>query len=111
MTVMLLTNKSSQGGERSPVSMIALIGECSLATDLTCALAHSKTIAVKHWETLAQFALAQQQETSNVALVVSLSAFCQPAFDHRVQSWCKQRHLALLRIGIWQHEAVIGPFV
>ncbi len=113
MTVIPLANTSSQSGDLSntSVSMIALIGDRSLATDLTGALAHSRTIAVKQWETLDQFIRANQQETSNTALVVALSAFCQPIFDRRVQSWCKEQHLALLRIGVWQHEVVIGPFV
>ena len=113
MTMIPLGNITSQRGDRngSPLSMIALIGDHSLAVNLTHALAHNKTIAVRHWDTLNQFACANQQETSNVGLVVALSAFCQPVSDCHVQSWCKEQHLALLRIGIWQHEAVIGPFV
>jgi len=50
-------------------------------------------------------------EAIKPVLIVALSSSCQPAFDRRVQQWCKERKLALVRIGIWQHEAVIGPFV
>jgi ribosomal protein S12 methylthiotransferase accessory factor len=90
---------------------IALVGDALLAKDLQQAWIGLGTIHLQHWQTLEQFAEAYQPETAQVALVIALSACCNPAFDRHIQHWCREKHLAFLRLSIWQHEAVIGPFV
>ena len=94
-----------------PVKTIALVGDRSLAMDLTRVLAKNELITLRHWETLDQLASAHPQAIGETALVIGLSAYCHPAFDRSLQRWCREQGVAFLRIGIWQHEAVIGPFV
>jgi ribosomal protein S12 methylthiotransferase accessory factor len=93
------------------IGTIALIGDSSLTYVLKDALADYQQITVQYWETLEQFEQHVPLAGHDPALVVGLSAHCHPIFDRRMQRWCKERGLAYLRIGIWHHEAVIGPFV
>ncbi len=93
------------------VQTIVLLGDEALASEVRQALDGAGDLRFQHWQTLEQYAEAWPSEVDEVALVIALSAWCDPAFDRRVQRWCWQRQQAFLRIGIWQHEAVIGPFV
>lgn len=100
------------GAARGPfLKTIALVGDYALVPDLKRALADGRQGSVQYWETLEQFAHDFPRAAGDIALVVGLSAHCHPAFDRHMQSWCRERGLAYLRLGIWQHEAVIGPFV
>ncbi|HJT55956.1 MAG TPA: TOMM precursor leader peptide-binding protein [Ktedonobacteraceae bacterium] len=94
-----------------PVKTVVLVGDRSLAMDISNALAKNESIAVRHWETLEELAVAHPRLTDETVLVIGLSIYCHPAFDRAVQHWCREQGLSFLRIGIWQHEAVIGPFV
>ncbi len=90
---------------------IALVGDRALVLDLRQALVDHQQISVEYWETLEQCEDEISRAVSDLLLVVGLSAHCHPVFDLRMQRWCKQQGLAYLRVGIWQHEAVIGPLV
>lgn len=113
MTIDLFTSTqavSTIDQPRLSVKTIALVGDRSLAMDLTHVLAKGELITVRYWEALEQLA-AHPQAIGETTLVVGLSACYHPAFDRRVQRWCREQGVAFLRIGIWQHEVVIGPFV
>ena len=109
----LATHNAERPNEspRQPQGMIALVGNRALALDLTCALSEYAAYSVQHWDTLDQFAQARRQVVADVALVIALTAHCHPRFDRHIQTWCNGQGLAFLRISVWQHEAVIGPFV
>ncbi len=92
------------------IQTIALVGDGSLAKDLQQACTDMGILQTQYWQTLEQYADAFQPEAAP-ALVVALSSCCNPVFDRRIQRWCREKHLAFLRVSIWQHESVIGPFV
>jgi len=103
----------------SPVPSLAhvlLVGTSPLLPALTQALA-AEQIQVSHCPLLDEAdALIQQDSVlekalPQPALVVALSAFCRPDFDRRVQQWCIEHAFPFVRLSIWQHEAVLGPFV
>jgi ribosomal protein S12 methylthiotransferase accessory factor len=92
---------------QTTIRTIALVGDPSLAKSFE----DTQWITFQHWETLAQLQSACLEESKQFSLVIALSAFCNPAFDYQFQKWCWTQNLPCLRISIWQHEAVIGPFV
>jgi ribosomal protein S12 methylthiotransferase accessory factor len=111
MTIRVAQTTCTNAVRSAAASAIALVGDSSLAQDLRNALADHGQVPVQYWQMPEQFERDFSRSAGDIALVVGFSAHCQPAFDRRMQHWCKEQGLAYLRISIWQHEAVIGPFV
>jgi ribosomal protein S12 methylthiotransferase accessory factor len=107
MTFTLASRMQANNRRQPGTRTLLFIGDRTLARDLRVALAEQAPEAIELWETLEQVEAAD----SDRALVVGLSAHCQPGFDRQAQRWCTERGLAYLRVSVWQHEAVVGPFV
>jgi len=89
------------------VATVILVGDNRLAAALRRDLAHEPGIAICHHRSIGE--CIADPSALQARLVVALSRQWQPTFDRAIQRWCWEHQLAFLRVGIWQHEAVIGP--
>jgi ribosomal protein S12 methylthiotransferase accessory factor len=88
---------------------IILVGDGRLATALIRDLHDEPGMVIHHRASLTE--LCADPHAPEARLVLALSAHWRPAHDEAIQQWCWENHLALLRVSIWQREAVIGPLV
>lgn len=111
MTLSTISPENTPQQQPAPraVHTLLLIGDRTLAEVLMRVFTATSDIQIQHCETVERGICTYQP--GEVTLAIALSAYCQPAFDRHVQYWCREQSVAFLRISVWQHEAIIGPFV
>lgn len=100
---------NAQNNVHASTTVVALVGDQRLATALIHHLRNEQDAVMRYYSTLDDF--HSDPTILQSELVVALSACWRPAYDLAVQNWCQAAQVALLRVSIWQHEAVIGPLV
>ena len=101
--------RMSQQDTKTRLRTLVLVGDTRLAATILQRLTCEKDVVIRHHMSLAE--CENDPQTSEATLVVALSAHWRPLFDRNVQQWCWTQGIPLLRVGIWQREAVIGPLV
>lgn len=94
---------------RAATTAVALLGDWHLASSLAHQLQNGQDAVTRYYSSLDE--LRSELTVSQPELIVALSACWRPAYDLAAQNWCRAAQVALLRVSIWQHEAVIGPLV
>lgn len=104
---MLITSQQSRVQDRTRT--VLLLGEGPLATALARRWQKGQEILFRQYREPEE--LPDDSVPLAVGLVVAVSSHWRPAYDRAIQCWCWERGVALLRVSIWQQEAVIGPLV